>query len=1045
MKDEKDKQAKKPRISRKTDRIVKTQVRAVSEKVQAKDYKDFFDNANELIQGVDADGKFIFVNKKWLEVMGYNHDEISSLNMKDIIHPDKTEDQTEILRRLHKGESLKDIPIIYKARDGHDIYLEGSLSAKIKNGKFVAARGIFRDITERKQAEEKQRESEERYRTLFESAAEGILIADSETKKFKFVNPTICKMLGYSQEELKEMNVADIHPKASLGHVIAEFEAMARGEKTVSSSIPCLKKDSTIIYVDIAMGKANIDGRECNVGFFTDVTDRKQVEEKIKESEEKYRSIVENSSDQIFMLDRGCNFLSVNKATADIFRKSPQELIGMSIFEILPENIATKFSENIKNVFDTGKSMLIEETMIAQGRELYNSTSLNPVKDAGEKVIAVSGIVRDITEQKRTEKALIASEQRYRTLFETAAEGIIIVDIETKKFKYTNPAICTMLDYGQEELTKMSASDIHPKALIEQVFAEFDAQARGEKKLSANLPCLKKDGTVIYADINITKANIDGRECYIGFFTDITDRRRMDAELQDKVQELVKANQRLKELDKLKDNFLSTVSHELRTPLTSIKSFAEIMLTYEEDRATQKEFLGIINEEADRLTRLINDFLDLAKIQAGHAKWETVRVPVSLAIETALNINHNLLTKNSLKLTSDIEPNLPMVWSDEDRLVQVVTNLVSNAIKFTPEGGEIGIRAQLTRKGNSSEKPDMVMISVTDSGIGIAPEHHQTIFEKFSQVGDTLKDRPKGTGLGLPICKEIVEHYSGTIWVESALGKGSTFFFTLPIVQKAPTPAIKIVDKISASALGTEKTILVVDDEANIRRLIGHELTNRGYKVIEATGGKEAIELARKFRPNLITLDIVMPDLDGFDVTVVLKSDPITKDIPIVIISVIEDKSKAYRLGANDYITKPFSFDVLMEKVNRLLSGSQKTILVVDDDKSLVKSIEFELKKRGFTTNSAHNGREAIQAVEKSHPNLILLNIKMPEMDGYEVIQTLKGNPDTADIHIVVMTGLEIDGGRVKALSIGATDYFNKSGELSRLFEAVENILRVGE
>ena len=239
--------------------------------------------------------------------------------------------------------------------------------------------------------------------------------------------------------------------------------------------------------------------------------------------------------------------------------------------------------------------------------------------------------------------------------------------------------------------------------------------------------------------------------------------------------------------------------------------------------------------------------------------------------------------------------------------------------------------------------------------------------------------------------------------------------------------------------------ILVVDDEANIRRLIGHELTNRGYKVIEAAGGKEAIELARKFRPNLITLDIVMPDLDGFDVTVVLKSDPITKDIPIVIISVIEDKSKAYRLGANDYITKPFSFDALMEKVNRLLSGSQKTILVVDDDKSLVKSIEFELKKRGFTTNSAHNGREAIQAVEKSHPNLILLDIKMPEMDGYEVIQTLKGNPDTADIHIVVMTGLEIDGGRVKALSIGATDYFNKSGELSRLFEAVENILRVGE
>ena len=191
-------------------------------------------------------------------------------------------------------------------------------------------------------------------------------------------------------------------------------------------------------------------------------------------------------------------------------------------------------------------------------------------------------------------------------------------------------------------------------------------------------------------------------------------------------------------------------------------------------------------------------------------------------------------------------------------------------------------------------------------------------------------------------------------------------------------------------------------------------------------------------------MDVVMPDLDGFDTTAVLKTDPITKDIPILIVSVIEDKSKIYRLGANDYITKPFNIEALMEKVNHLLNGSQKIILVVDDDKALVKSLEFELKKRGFTTFAAYNGKEALKAVEQNRPDLILLDLKMPEMDGYGVITSLKSNPKTADIHIVMVTGVDIDGGKIKALSIGAADYFNKSEDLSKLFETIERILTSG-
>ncbi len=269
----------------------------------------------------------------------------------------------------------------------------------------------------------------------------------------------------------------------------------------------------------------------------------------------------------------------------------------------------------------------------------------------------------------------------------------------------------------------------------------------------------------------------------------VIERKRMEQQLKQQMEELQAAYQKLQELDHLKDSFLSTVSHELRTPLTSIKSFSEILLSYDEDKETQREFLNIINEESNRLTRLINDFLDLAKIEAGRMQWETAELSLPEVIQTALNATQALTTKTNLKVNTNLAPDLPTVLGDKDRLVQVVTNLLSNAIKFTPEGGKIQVKAQVRNGRKPSGEPDMITVSVSDSGIGIAPKDHESIFEKFKQVGDTLSGKPKGTGLGLPICKEIVEHYGGRLWVESELGKGSTFFFTLPITPKTEAKA----------------------------------------------------------------------------------------------------------------------------------------------------------------------------------------------------------------------------------------------------------------
>ena len=262
-------------------------------------------------------------------------------------------------------------------------------------------------------------------------------------------------------------------------------------------------------------------------------------------------------------------------------------------------------------------------------------------------------------------------------------------------------------------------------------------------------------------------------------------RRKLAEEaLEQKMEELQVAHQELQKLDQMKDNFLSTVSHELRTPLTSIKGFAEILLSYEEeDKETQREFLTIINDESDRLTRLINDFLDLARIESGRQQWEMTTLAMPEVIDTATNATNALSTQKNLRVDVQLEPNLPPIWGDRDRLVQVVTNLLSNAIKFTPEGGEIQVGAQVL-KGETEDVSDMIRLNVSDTGIGIAPDEYENVFEKFKQVGDTLTDKPKGTGLGLPISKEIVEYHGGRIWVESELGRGSTFYFTLPVVEK---------------------------------------------------------------------------------------------------------------------------------------------------------------------------------------------------------------------------------------------------------------------
>jgi signal transduction histidine kinase/DNA-binding response OmpR family regulator len=469
------------------------------------------------------------------------------------------------------------------------------------------------------------------------------------------------------------------------------------------------------------------------------------------------------------------------------------------------------------------------------------------------------------------------------------------------------------------------------------------------------------------------------------------------------------------EADAAKSAFLSTVSHELRTPLTSVLGFAKIIKKRLEDRIFPliqtddrrivqtmqqvEDNLKVVVSEGERLTKLIDDVLDLAKIEAGKLEWHMVDVTLSDVIDTATAATASLLDQKGLRLVKRLDADLPGVTGDRDRLVQVVINLISNAVKFTPAGS---VTCSAARRGGE------IVVSVTDTGVGITPSDQPKVFERFKQVGDTLTDKPKGTGLGLPICREIVEHHGGRIWVESTPGQGSTFSFALPIAGAPLDPSSPIElaalirqlrDHVVVSTPRTsprQPRILVVDDDANIRELLTQEFTEAGYQVTVAVNGRDAIAAVRLERPDLVVLDVMMPEMNGFDVAAVLKNDPQTLDIPIVILSIVQDRDRGFRLGVDRYLTKPIDTDVLFREVGTLIEQkkSRKHVLVVDEDASTVRTLTDVLKTRGYSVSEARSA-EMIDKAKELLPDIILLNsVSSTRPDVVQMLRFEKGLED---------------------------------------------------
>jgi len=488
--------------------------------------------------------------------------------------------------------------------------------------------------------------------------------------------------------------------------------------------------------------------------------------------------------------------------------------------------------------------------------------------------------------------------------------------------------------------------------------------------------------------------------------------RTLEHKVKERTQELEEVNEKLKELDQMKTNFLSTVSHELRTPLTSVMGFARILqkkfestlfppLSQSEDKKVQKAMqqvmanAQIIVDEGQRLTTLINDVLDLAKMEAGRVDWNMRELRIEDIIDRGIAATSSLFANKPVQLRKDIKGDLPLFEGDRDRLIQVVINLISNAVKFTDQGNVI-CKAE-ARDGE-------LVVGVVDSGCGIKPEDQPLVFEKFKQVGDTLTDKPKGTGLGLPICKEIIEHHGGRLWLESELGVGSTFLFSLPLPgkkfanstvitkdgdeisfvwqsasQPLETALRKRIEQSETAKNSIIYSILIIDDDVNIRQFLRQELSADDYDVREASSGTEGLAMVAAQQPDLIVLDVKMPHLNGFEVAVRLHTNPATLDIPIILHTVAEDKLLGEQLGIDYYLTKPVKDSDLLDAVNNLLKTPrvQKKILVFISNADSRNNWIDLLNHCGYEIKIANDVEQGIELSAIFKPDLVIADASL--------------------------------------------------------------------
>ncbi len=754
-------------------------------------------------------------------------------------------------------------------------------------------------------------ESETRYRTIFQSAAEGILIADIETKRFIDANPAICRIMGYSKEELLGMDVSQIHPAEDLAHIVSEFEAQARGEKTLAAELPCLRKDGTVIFADINTAAATIDGRNCNIGFFTDVTARKSVEDALRKSEQRFRDIAENALEWIWEVDMEGRYTYVSPVVKKILGFSPEELVGRYFYDLFHPDIRGQLRATAFHAFEKGRPFreFINPNVHKNGETVWLSTSGIAMLDDHGNRIGYRGMDTDITERKLAENQLNAEKERLAVTLRSIGDGLMALD-EKGNIVLLNKVAEVITGYSQKEALGRPLGEIFH--IIDKKTREHyndpleKVMAAGKRGLPNQTVLIGRDG--IEKILSVSGAPIMDRDSQtIGavlVFRDITKQRRMEEELQ-----------KIHKIESI-STLAGGIAHDFNNILTGILGNISLAKVIGTSDSKVLNILDAAEKAAFSAKDLTQQLLTFSK--GGTPMIKTVSL-VDLIEDAASFSTHgsNVTCRFSLPV------GLSHIRADEGQIKQVLNNLLINATQAIPHGGVVEVMAENVRIGKNDILPldegEYVRTSIADKGIGIHPEDLPKIFDLY------FTTKQKGSGLGLAISYSIARMHNGHITVESKPGVGTTFHVYLPASKEKPAPTGDTMEVFTI----TDKKILVLDDEEVIRETIRKMLEHLGCGVEIAREGKEALELFRKARQRGEPFDAVILDLTirggmgGKEaIRELLAIDP---DIKAIVSSGYSNDpiiAEYGKYGFKGAIIKPFKINELGKILYKVMTGN---------------------------------------------------------------------------------------------------------------------------
>jgi len=912
----------------------------------------------------DKDHKIIRVNKTFADNLGCGRDEIEGKNMFDFFSEEDYPSWKDDLEIIMSGKPIKNFLEQVETQYGPKWFEVDKIPYIDKEGQLSGVVGFGIDVTEKKKTQEALRKSEKRYRKIFDMAeafiweldyselkqymdelkSQGIvdlrkyidetpdfLIKASGMINFMDVNESAVRLQGLSsKKELLDHAMplmleqgAEVFKESMIA--IAEGKTLYEAE----SKVITLKGESVDLLVRISVPEENEEFKNLLVTSL-DVTRLKKAETALenernllRESEQKYREILDNMEDLYMEADLAGNVRFSNKAGIKKIGYPDNELIGMNYREFLVPETAEGVFEQFNEIFNTGRPKRINWDIITKNREnLYFESIVTLLKDKNDQIIGFRGLARDITEKKKLEASLRKSEDKYLNILDNMEDLYAEFDL-AGNYIFFNKATQKAMGYTDDELMNLNYKEVVDDKTAKRLYTEFhDLFLTGNPKVIEweYYPKDKKNTVSAEGIVTLIKDDSDNPIGFRNFARDVTFRKIAEEAMK-------KAKEEAEHANAAKSEFLANMSHEIRTPMNAILGFTDLLIPMVID-AKQKNYLESIQSSGKNLLTLINDILDLSKIEAGKLdlQYESVN-PHSIFKEIKQIFSLKINEKN-LEFVIDIAPDIPdALLLDEVRLRQILFNLIGNSVKFTKKGYiKLSAKKEYTEKNLSHL--DLIIV-VEDTGSGIPSESLEMVFDAFKQQDGQSTKEFGGTGLGLSITKRLVEMMEGSISVKSQVDKGTSFEIILQQVSVAATRSDeKTNDRLFDECILFEAArILVVDDIAENRFLINEFFENTAIQTIEAVNGEKAISAAKQFKPDAIIMDIRMPVMDGYEATQRIKEDKDLKNIPVIALTASgmqADREKITQSGFDGFLTKPVNKLQIFNELANFLNHSKK-------------------------------------------------------------------------------------------------------------------------